>query len=238
MRCVLFDPDDIRLISGSPARRRDFLDTIFSTNEWLYAQALSQYNKALKHRNELLDQIRLGKAAKSELFYWDQSLFKNSEVIYKYRQKFISSVNEFWSKHENEEIRNLSIRYFPSIVPALRSEEEIKTEIALGYTKRGSHRDDFMIESQLFNSEDKNIAFWGSRGQQRLAVLALRLGQINYFSLSYKEKPILLLDDIFSELDDSHRKIVVEICDKYQVIFTTAEEEVIKYLPTAQIQKI
>ena len=75
------------------------------------------------------------------------------------------------------------------------------------------------------------MAFWGSRGQQRLAVLALRLGQINYLEETYSQKPILLLDDIFSELDPEHRQLVVDICRKYQTIFTSAEESVISILP-------
>ena len=80
---VVFQPEDIRLVTGSPTRRRDFLDEIFSQTEWRYTSALSQYKKALKHRNELLDQIRLNLASSNELFYWDQVLIKNSKIVLK-----------------------------------------------------------------------------------------------------------------------------------------------------------
>ena len=238
LRCVLFEPEDIRLITGSPNRRREFLDTIFITSEWAYAQALLQYNRALKHRNELLDLIAAGRAKEAELFYWNQSLVKNAEIIHRFRSNFVRSVNQFWNGHENGEVAKLGIRYQPSAIDLKRLEVEVKEEIALGYTKRGPHRDDFSIESQMFESEDKNLAFWGSRGQQRLTVLALRLAQINYLLETYKEEPVLLLDDIFSELDPEHRQLVADICHKYQTIFTSTENESVNYLPTAQIVKI
>ena len=79
------------------------------------------------------------------------------------------------------------------------------------------------------------MAFWGSRGQQRLAVLALRLAQINYLETEYKDKPILLLDDIFSELDLNHRELVGHICQKYQTIFTSAEPETAEILPGCHV---
>lgn len=238
LRCVLFEPEDIRLITGSPNRRRDFLDTIFATSEWSYAQALSQYNRALKNRNELLDLIAAGRAKEAELFYWNQSLVKNAEIIHRFRLIFVKSVNQFWSDHENAEVAKLGIRYHPSVIDLKRLEAEVKEEIALGYTKRGPHRDDFSIESQMFESDDKNLAFWGSRGQQRLAVLALRLAQINYLLETYREEPVLLLDDIFSELDPEHRQLVADICHKFQTIFTSAEERVTEILLGSRVVRL
>lgn len=237
-RCVLFDPEDIRLVSGSPTRRRDFLDAIFTSSEWTYASALSQYNRALKHRNELLDLIFEGKAKTSELFYWNQSLIKNADIINKFRKEFIEMTNNFFANHDDLEIQKLSIKYYPSIISAERMQNEEKIDIRTGYTRYGPHRDDFEVWSQNFENSDKNMANWGSRGQQRLAVLAIRLAQINYLMERYGETPVLLLDDIFSELDENHRKLVVEICQKHQTIFTSAENDALSYLPTAQIIKI
>jgi DNA replication and repair protein RecF len=93
-----------------------------------------------------------------------------------------------------------------------------------GYTKAGCHRDDFSFDSLNFPSQDKDLANWGSRGQQRLAVLALRLAQINFIKQS-GDLPILLLDDIFSELDLDHRRLISKIIDGYQTIFTSADSE-------------
>lgn len=234
LRTVIFDPEDIRLVTGSPTRRRDFLDSVFSTTEWRYASALSQFHRALKHRNELLDLIREGKSSPTELFYWDQSLIKNDGIIHDFRVKFIKSVNQHFSSHQDPEIRTIFLDYQPSFLTQEKLNKNYSYELARGYTQSGAHRDDFSFNNAIFNTPDKNLAFWGSRGQQRLGVLAIRLGQINYLEETYSAKPILLLDDIFSELDDSHRDLVINVCQKYQTILTTAEPEIKLKLPTAQ----
>jgi DNA replication and repair protein RecF len=222
---VVFQPEDIRLVTGSPSRRREFLDNIFSQIEWRYTSALSQFNKALKHRNELLDQIRLNSANSSDLFYWDQVLVKNSQIVYDFRLKFIKSVNIFFSNHPDNQINTISLNYHPSVL----SEEKLKhnyfLDLQRGYTQAGIHRDDFSFDNSVFPKVDKNLAFWGSRGQQRLAVLSLRLGQINFLEENYQDRPILLLDDIFSELDLEHQQLVVKVCHKYQTIFTSSDPE-------------
>lgn len=235
IKVVVFEPEDIRLITGSPSRRRDFLDSVFSTIEWRYSSALSQFNRALKHRNELLDLIRNNQAQRSELFYWDQSLVKNSTIIHDYRQKFIDSANNFFKSHSNPEINTISLNYSPSILTTSKLEAQAQAEITQGYTLSGVHRDDFSFRNSIFSVDDPNLAFWGSRGQQRLAVLALRLAQINYLETEYHDRPILLLDDIFSELDLNHRELVGNICQKYQTIFTSAEPETAQLLPDCHI---
>lgn len=231
LKTVIFEPEDIRLVTGSPSRRRDYLDSIFATTEWRYASALSQYNRALKHRNELLDLIRQGKSQKSELFYWDQSLIKNANQIHIYRQDFIRSANQFFHNHPNSEIQTISLKYSPSVVTPEILENRFQLDLAIGYTQSGPHRDDFSFQNSIFSAPDKNLSFWGSRGQQRLAVLALRLAQINFLEETYKEKPILLLDDIFSELDPEHRQLVVNICRNYQTIFTSADSDTTSFFP-------
>lgn len=235
LKTVIFHPEDIRLITGSPTRRREFLDHIFSQVEWRYSSALSQYNKALKHRNELLDLIKINKAAKSELFYWDQSLIKNSEIINHFRSSFIKSVNSFFKMHEDLQIRTIFLNYRPSLINQEKLDRNYQLDLARGCTQSGIHRDDFSFDNSIFPSKDKNLAFWGSRGQQRLAVLALRLAQINYLEETYGDTPILLLDDIFSELDPEHRDLVTKTCRHYQTIFTSSEPDIINLLPKARI---
>lgn len=235
VRTVIFHPEDIRLVNGSPTRRREFLDQIFSQSEWRYASALSQFNKALKHRNELLDQIKCGSATKNELFYWDQSLIKNAKVVEDFRISFIRSVNNFLATHPDSEIQTININYHPSTVTQEKLDKNYQIEINKGYTQSGIHRDDFSFDNSIFPSTDKNLAFWGSRGQQRLAVLALRLAQIDYFHQTYHQAPILLLDDIFSELDPEHRQLVANVCQKYQTIFTSSEADSADVLPTAKV---
>ncbi|MDD2483386.1 MAG: DNA replication and repair protein RecF [Candidatus Shapirobacteria bacterium] len=237
-KTVIFHPDDIRLVAGSPSRRRDFLDEIFLQTEWRYAQALSQYHKALKHRNELLNQIRDGKSQKSELFYWDQVLIKNAKIISDFRFSFFHSANLFFSGHTDDQIRLIFLNYHPSVLNEDRLERSYNLDLHRGCTQIGIHRDDFSFNNNTFLTEDKNLAFWGSRGQQRLAVLAIRLAQINYLEKIYQDQPVLLLDDIFSELDPDHQKLVVSLCQNYQTVFTAAEPESVKILSTAKIIQI
>lgn len=238
LKSVIFEPEDIRLVSSSPNRRREYLDGVFTTTEWRYATALSQYHRALQHRNELLDQIRLGQNHRSELYYWDQSLIKNADIIQDYRQKFINSVNNFLFSHPNPEIKQISLNYHSSNINFDRLNQSYPADLERGFTQFGPHRDDFSFNNSIFSAPDKNLAFWGSRGQQRLAVLALRLAQINYLEEVYRQKPLLLLDDIFSELDPDHRQLVVNICNHYQTFFTASEAKIASILPAAQIQNL
>ena len=232
---VVFQPEDIRLITGSPTRRRDFLDEIFFQTEWRYSSALSQYNRGLKHRNELLDQIKQNLASPNDLFYWDQVLIKNSKIIHDFRIAFVKSVNTFFSNHNDSQINTISINYRPSILNEDKLKNNYQIDLNRGFTQIGPHRDDFSLDNSIFGASDKNLAFWGSRGQQRLAVLALRLAQINFLEETYHDKPILLLDDIFSELDLEHQQLVAKVCQKYQTIFTSSEPDSINILGNAKI---
>ncbi len=238
LKTVAFSPQDIRLTTGSPSRRRDFLNSIFTAIQWRYSEALTQYHKALTHRNELLDQIRQNKNTKDELFYWDQSLIKNDQIIHQYRTSFIKSSNIFFKNHSHSEIKKLFLNYHPSVLDNQSLGKNYQLDLARGYTQTGNHRDDFSFDSLLFPGFDKNLANWGSRGQQRLAVLALRLAQIYFIKTSQNQTPVLLLDDIFSELDSDHQKLVVSICQNYQTIFTSTDSFVISLLPNAKIIKL
>jgi len=235
IKTVVFHPEDIRLVTGSPTRRRDFLDNIFSQTEWRYTSALSQYHKALKHRNELLDQIRLNLSSPNELFYWDQVLVKNAKIIHDFRINFVKSANSFFNNHSDSQINTISINYHPSILSQEKMTKNYEIDLKRGYTQAGVHRDDFSFDNSIFPSTDKNLAFWGSRGQQRLAVLALRLAQINYLEETYQDRPILLLDDIFSELDPEHQQLVANVCRDYQTIFTSSDPESIKILSGSKL---
>ena len=238
LKTVVFHPEDIRLVAGSPSRRREFLDNIFSQTEWRYSSALFQFNKALKHRNELLDLIRIGKSSKNELFFWDQSLVKNDQIIHNFRSSFIKFVNNFFAAHPDPQINVLSLNYHPSFLTQEKIDRNYQFDLERGHTQAGVHRDDFSFDNSNFLSVNKNLAAWGSRGQQRLAVLSLRIAQIDYFENIYHDKPVLLLDDIFSELDTDHQNLVTKICHKYQTIVTSPDHQIVSLLPAAKITQL
>lgn len=235
VKTIVFQPDDIRLVSGSPSRRRQFLDTIFLQSDWRYAQAVSQYAKALRHRNELLDQIQVGKSSRTELYFWDQSLIKNAALIFNGRQDFINHANRFFATFPHPEISQLSLSYRPSVLNSAKMETNFNHDLHRGYTQSGPHVDDFVFENTIFSTPDPALSSWGSRGQQRLAVLALKLAEIDYLQHQSHQKPILLLDDIFSELDTDHQQLVINICRNYQTIITSSDPTSHSLLPQSTL---
>ncbi|MFH2085347.1 MAG: DNA replication and repair protein RecF [bacterium] len=235
---TLFRPEDMRLIEGSPPRRRAFLDENLSMAHPDYGRALSVYEASLRRRNKLLDAIREGIARREQLSYWDQSIIKNGNIVTDYRRKFLESLSDI--KTSFGEYR---LEYDASTVSPARLAQYAEAEVAVGYTLVGPHKDDFVVLSsnnQIPNSKQKeiNLLVYGSRGEQRLGVLFLKLAAMEYMESKLGVKSVVLLDDIFSELDQVHREEVVKMTAGRQTIVTSAEEEVIKMLPGAEVVRL
>jgi len=220
---VLFRPEDIRIITGSPSRRRRFFDQVLIQINWEYGRALNNYNKALKRRNKLLEAIQTRKAQKSDLFFWSQSLSENGELIIKGREELVGFINYFWPK-------GLRFIYQPN---KFVFDQNLVREIEQGMTLTGPHRDDFSLEKK-----GKDLSLFGSRSEQRLAVLNLKLAELEFIEQKCRQRPILLLDDVFSELDEKFRVKVLAIINRQQTIMTTAEPELIKKEFLDKIKKI
>ena len=228
MAAVLFRPEDMRLIEGSPSRRRGYLDDALSMAIPEYARAISVYEASLKRRNRLLDAIRDGLARKEQLSYWDQSIIKNGNIMTDYRREFLdylSCVKTSFGEYQ--------LIYDVSTISPSRLEQYASAEVAVGYTLVGPHKDDFVIKS-----ESRDLMKYGSRGEQRLAVLFLKIGAMQYVEEKLQVKSILLLDDIFSELDQVHREEVVKMMTGRQTIVTSAEEEMISMIPGAEVVRL
>jgi len=221
---VLFRPEDIRIISGSPSRRRDFLNAILTSTDWRYQQNLRLYKRALKQRNELLDKIRDRRADVKELYYWNKTLVKNGQFITQARREFVAQVNSFLENHPKKEIGLFSLNYRSSVITEEKLARNLDTDLRFGWTSFGPHKDDFYIEDKQFKTKNKNIASWGSRAQQRMAVLALKLAELDFLTQKTGHQPVLLLDDIFSELDQKHQQLLTQIFDRFQVIITAARK--------------
>ncbi|MBU2592201.1 DNA replication and repair protein RecF [Patescibacteria group bacterium] len=233
---VVFRPEEIRVVTGSPSRRREFLDQILSPLDWRYYQALLIYEKALRRRNLLLLKIAEREANVQELFYWDQTLVKNGELIRQKREEFFNFANLFFKDFQKGRLKHLFCRYWPSPITAELLNKKRQEELIKRTTIIGPHRDDFSIISSEFKVENANLGLWGSRGQQRLAVFALKLAQLNYIEEQKKEKPVLLLDDIFSELDRHSRELAVSLLGDYQSLVTALEEPKSLSLPFKTIE--
>ena len=224
MPCVLFSPESIEMLDGAPAARRRFLDIMLSEMDRSYAVALGDYNKILKERNKLLLAINQKRSKEDELEFWDEKLAEAGIVIVKKRQAAIKFFNIHLAEAYNElsgKKEKMSLRY-KETVPAERFAETLfshhERDIAATNTIVGPHRDDW---TALLASRD--ITTFGSRGEFRTAILALVMAQLRYIEQETKEKPILLLDDIFSELDAARRAHLAKIVTNQQTIITTTD---------------
>ncbi len=217
--CVVFRPEDMRLVEGSPGRRRSFLDTPLATLHPEYARAAAEYEKVLRRRNKLLTQIRDGEQPKTTLEYWNLSLLKHGQVMQQYRRDLLQEFRQV------EFPVNFLIEYQPSVISPTRIDTYLNREIAAGHTLIGPHKDDFYITLSL-EGEYRDIAIYGSRGQQRLAVLWLKFCELQYAATVLNDKPLLLLDDILSELDEDSKKLALAAVRDYQSLVTTIDQKV------------
>jgi len=221
---VAFRPEDMRLIEGSPGRRRSFIDSILSITDLDYAHSLHTYDQALKRINKLFEVVRDGSQPRSVLQYWEMMLIKHGEYLQEKRQAFFSFLRTVEFPYD------FNVKYVVSKI----SEESVSSHrdraIMAGYLLTGPHKDDFQV---LFASEklhNRDVAAFGSRGQQRLGVLWLKLGELQFVEQLREQKPLFLLDDIFSELDEEAQLMVLELINKYQTVITTAHEETAEFL--------
>ncbi|NCN51334.1 MAG: DNA replication and repair protein RecF [Candidatus Pacebacteria bacterium] len=217
---VLFRPEDMRLIEGSPARRRSFLDVPLSVLDHHYGTSLKVYDQTLKRRNKLLQQVREGEQPRASLQYWNLSLIKHGEILQAARKEFLATFAAVSFP------LNLAIVYEASVMSEARLEEYLPREIAAGHTLIGPHKDDISIILHD-GSRELPVAVYGSRGQQRLAVLWLKYCELEYLAHKTGQKPVLLLDDIMSELDADSQKIVLETLTQYQSVVTSTDADVV-----------
>lgn len=216
LKAVLFRPEDLQIILGSPSLRRDYLDSVLIQTDREYYRSLLTYKKGLRQRNKILLKVREGETSKPALYFWDNLLIKNGQYISKKRQELI----EYISSCQIDSKLCVNLFYDKSVISKLRLEQYEQTSIASATTLVGPHRDDFVIKD-----DSRDLAFFGSRGEQRLATLALKLSELTFIKDQTSKKPILLLDDIFSELDEEHRSLVLEAIDNHQSIMTSTETE-------------
>lgn len=225
LKTVLFSPPDLSMLTLSPGVRREYLDTVLSLTDGEYRRSLLSYERGIRQRNALLASIRDGEASESQLFFWDHLIIKNGQYLTDRRSEFIEFTNSF--VYDDLTYR---CQYVPSLVTKERLEGHRQAEIASGMTLVGPQRDDFVLFQKRDNAYIQNsqteVARYGSRGEQRLGVLWLRLAELSYIESKTGSRPILLLDDIFSELDHESRAIVLDVIGKQQTIITSADKDI------------
>ena len=220
---VLFSSQDIDLIGGAPSLRRRYLDLTNCQVDSRYVRALQRYNKVLLHRNRLLRLIGERRAEAGELDFWDRELVENGSYLIMKRQHMVAELDEF-ARPIHRQLssgESLKIAYLPSVSGDFdqRLKDVRKREIAQGVTLVGPHRDDLAF---LVNDVDMNI--YGSRGQQRTIALSSKLAEASFMRSKIDDHPILLLDDMLSELDAARRHHLLASIGSYQqVVITTTD---------------
>lgn len=248
LRVIIFNPDDIRLIKEAPGNRRRFINIEISQLYGKYIIILNEYNVVLKQRNEYLKVIKSGKVNQVYFDILTEKLVELAALIYDYRIKFIDNINKYVDKvyKEISGYEGLSIKYLPNVdisnidnIKKIMEEKLIAyydREIFMGSTLIGPHRDDFS-----FKLDDNDLLLYGSQGQIKMAILALKLAEIDVFKDVCGEYPVLLLDDLFSELDLTKRNKVINYLNRdIQTIVTTTDlKNIDKHLvKSANIYKI
>ncbi len=226
-KTTLFGPQDLDLVTESPALRRKFLDNVLSQVNREYRRSVLSYEKGLRQRNRLLWRIREEGLSHSQLLFWNQLLIKNGDYITKKREEFIEFVNK---QDDADNSKKYVLEYDRSVISEGRLEQYAQEEVAAATTLVGPHRDDF-----TFFESKRNLSSYGSRGEQRMGVLWIKMAELNYVEEITSERPTLLLDDIFSELDHEHRSIVMKLAGSQQTIITTADNYIEDIKPSAII---
>ena len=226
LNIVIFTPDDINILKGEPQNRRKFLNIMISQLRPNYIHILNLYEKTLEQRNQYLKQIKEEGKSEELLEIWDEKLAEYAIKIYKYREEFIEKIinkikkihNQITDGKEEIEIKYISdCKEKNEYLSLLKNRR--KLDIIKGYTTKGIHRDDFEI---FINGKEINI--YGSQGQNRTAMLSLKMAELQVIYDEIGEYPILLLDDFMSELDNNRRKNFLENINNTQVIITGTEK--------------
>lgn len=234
---VVFSPTHLSLIKDGPALRRKFLDTAICQIKPTYSANLLKYNHVLAQRNSLLKKIKMAGKEDKTLDIWDESLAEYASRIILQRLSYTETLKNIADKIYRElaqEKENLSLSYKAvgvnkdlSDVSNIKSElikkleETRKEDIALGFTNHGPHKDELEIRI-----DKKSARFYASQGQQRSAVLAMKLAEASIVDKSIDEKPVILLDDVMSELDKQRQDYILNSITNWQVFITCCEDNI------------
>ena len=212
---VVFTPEDMLVFQIGPAARRELLNNLLIQTDREYDRHLRQYEQVLRRRNKLIQQLKEGGVTRYDFFYWDQQLIDSGQYLQQARQQFLT-----WLEKQTGISEDYRIIYDNSEISEARLRRYANQEVRAGHTLVGPHKDDWQI---LVKRSDqwRDIGVYGSRGEQRLSLLWFKLKEADYLFNRHQDKPVLLLDDVFSELDDQNYQLLLDHADDRQMIITT-----------------
>ncbi len=227
---VLFDPNHLQLLHGAPELRRNFLDDLIEQTLTGYGALRRQYRRALAQRNHLLK--RGPAAAREQLFAWDIRLSELGGRLVAERTRLINEFDKTAGKRYSQlanQRQRVKLSYESSCDPLhyssqllKRLEHSVELDMARGFTSHGPHRDDLGV-----SLNGKPAAASASRGETRTLLLALKLLEVELLERSRQQPPILLLDDVFSELDGARRRALTDALQDHQSFITTTDADVV-----------
>lgn len=229
LRIVLFTPQDLNMIMLAPTLRRRYVNILVSQVDPDYLEHLSQFQLHLRQRNKLLSQIKEGRSRMDELSYWDEKLGHHGGYLLWKRRTTFAHLNEHLSQYYEEmshEVVRLQLEWKKiwdaeqledfQLVYGSYLRERQRRDIDAESTCGGPHREDF-----LFRMNDRDLSHFGSRGECRSAVLALKRAELEFLKSSTDDLPLVLFDDVFSELDVDRQKNLLAMFSTEQVFITT-----------------
>ena len=227
---LFFSPEDLNIIKNGPAERRRFLDSELCQLDKIYLSYLTNYNKILNQRNKLLKDMVYRPTLGDTLPVWDTQLVETGKKIIKRRKQFIEELNEIVYRIHYKisgEKEELFLKYEPNIDDIFFEDELSRAknkDMKLCMTSVGPHRDDM-----LFSIGEVDIRKFGSQGQQRTSALSLKLSEIELVKRTIHDTPVLLLDDVLSELDSNRQNYLLNSISDIQTLITcTGLDEFIK----------
>jgi len=224
---VLFSPEQIEIINGTPSIRRDYFDKFLSGIDAEYKKRLINYQQALRKRNKILEKTLNIVNLKQELKFWNDYLINQGNYLIDKRREYI----EYLNRNKKIDSKEFFIEYASNDINIERFNEYFDREIKIRKTLIGPQKDDFKIYFiNDLSSDGKNIHYYGSRSEQRLALFWLKINELKYLESFFKKKPILLLDDIFSELDKDNQKLIFNLIGDYQTVVTSTEKDLTKLI--------
>lgn len=233
LHAVSFSPDDLSMMKNGPDERRRFLDLELCQMDKIYCSNLASYNKSLIQRNDLLKQLSSNPSMKDTIDVWNEQLIHYGQYLIRARRRFIEELIPIvQEKHGilTGGSETLTLLYEPNCSEddfRAKLEKNLERDMILKFTSAGPHRDDISLYIN-----DKNVKVFGSQGQQRTTALALKLAEIELVRRKIKEAPILLLDDVLSELDRNRQlHLLNEMQDVQTIVTCTGMEEFIECRP-------
>lgn len=231
LNIVFFSPDEMKLVKESPVERRRFMDISLSQQNKNYFNALSKYNAVVAQRNKLLKEEHNPQKIKEMLYGWDSQLASYGAVIISKRYEFIDKIKVFADKTHSlisDGKESLQLEYECDVpqndVETIKEtflkklNDNFEKDLSLQYTSFGCHRDDIAIKINGIDARK-----FASQGQQRTVALSLKLAEIGFFESETGEKPVLLLDDVLSELDAGRRQKLTELSTSLQTLITCTD---------------